>query len=129
MKDFFIYFYYRTYQLYKGPARSNGPISFLIGFNLLFIFNILFRLLDLIRLVPDAFQPVTVTLIWVDGIILILISIITVPLLIYRNKKLIFKKMGEFKKETAPERKRNGRSIFLYIILSVILLALSFVKS
>ena len=123
MKNFFLYFHYRVYQLYDGTSRSDGPVGLFIALNLSLLLNIALRLSE------SGLKSIGTALILLDCILLFLISVIIAPLLIYKNKKYIFKKMDEFKKESALERRKNGRKIVLYIILSVLLLGLSFVKA
>lgn len=126
MTNFFLYFYYRTYQLYNGSLRAAGPVAFVIAFDFSFIVNAFLRLLALSGL-ASGLEPLSLTCIPIDAAILLVIGVITIPILIALQRKSIHEKMDDFKKETPDERRSHGKNLILYIVVSILLLAITFI--
>ena len=125
MVDFYIYFYYRTYQLYGGAQRSDGPVGFLAGINIAFCISVFLHCLDYFHALPRSFQPVIQNQIWMDPLIVFL-SWCVISALIYFKRMAIGKKFEQFKKESIAERKKMTVKVLLYILLSIALLVLTF---
>lgn len=125
MYNFYSYLYYRIYQFYKGSMRSYGPLALFVSLNVSFIFNVFFRLLTMV-FYSSSSQPNGLDLIFADIFFMALSSIIVFPILIYSKRKVINKKMDQFKKESPEERKKKGKEVAWYITLSVLGLVISY---
>lgn len=127
VKSFLIYFYFRVYELYKGPARSEGPVVFVIGLNFSTVVNLGLLIFSLV--VPfSPLKPLIPSMIVADGVSL-LITLCLVEVYLYRNRRLIGKHFEQFKKETNIERRRNTRKMWLYIGTSILALVVSYMLS
>lgn len=126
MVDFFTYLYYRIYQLYGGQPRKDALLALLVGLNILFIINVILRLAYFNAL--ESYINFLFSLFAFDFAIIAFLSILVFPIVVYKKRKFFGKKMDEFKNESEDERKQNGRNIVKYIILSVMLLVITFIR-
>jgi|GEM_PF-6256453 hypothetical protein len=111
IKDSIVYLYYRFFQLYNGPIRSDGPVCFVVGFNACSIINLATRLFT-----------VRAPLIMIDLVVFFIIFVLS-PLVIRSNRKFIHTKFDVFKGETRERRRKNGMLIIFYFIGSILFFA------
>jgi hypothetical protein len=127
IRSFLIYFYFRVFELYKGPSRSDGPVALIISLNFSVVVNLLFLIFNLwVPLSP--LKPLLLSMI-ISDCALFLITFCICKIYLYKNRKLIGKQFELFRKETIIERIKNARKIWLYMGLSILSLVITYVLS
>lgn len=120
MKKLYIYLYYRSYQIYKGSQRSDGPLVFFMSLNIAFVVNVFCRLLA-----AGGLNFKVEWLFFVDLSIVILFPFVKLFIPHRAMLKYIGKTMESFKSEAPDQRSINGLLLFLYMIVSFALVVIS----
>ena len=131
--NFFYYLFYRLKSLHKYRNSSDSWMEAFILIGLLLLIHILTLLLFAQSIIKKDF----ISTIRIDNGIMdrfVLFPLLVAPIYIilfvfYRVKREdIINAMKKFKNETISERKRNGRYVLFYLVISVLLLFTSMIS-
>ncbi len=125
--NFFIYMFYRlrNYYDYKGSKKGRlyafSAIGIIISFNILALIFLTYKIFGNSKINSPYAENIIIQKLYFYPIVIILVLLI---LYVYHRirKDYIIHKLKSYKTESLRQRKRNGFFVFLYIILSTILM-------
>ena len=127
IKNFLFYFYYRVCQWYDGPTQADGPVDLIISFNISVIVNILLYLYALMG--PSSGLESLNSIMLVVDFASFFITICTIKIYLFMNTEHVNQQFELFKNETPSERKKHGREMWIYMVVSVLALVFTYVIS
>jgi hypothetical protein len=125
MTSLLTYIYYRALKYYGFESQAATPIQIFLAMNTATFLIVLLRFFGATSLIGRPALVVSMGILVFVVIYLLMIFLVYIYILL--KKRTIDEKLKEFSKETAVERRRNGKKILWYFILSPIVFILALI--